>query len=355
MKTDIHCHVFGKGGDLDNIENEIFFNPDDNNSLLTRALYPMMEKSLEKSGADTNSDDFISEKEYFDYLYRQLKESKELDGIVLLAMDALYSPKTGELDRVKTDLCVSNKYLSRIIDKLNEKLYIEGPTKIFFLGASVSPNRPDWESELNYVLTQTNAALIKLIPSVQHIKMWDPKHKPYWEMLADYDIPLLCHVGPEYAFPEGPRMKKYDNFRYLENPLKYGVKVIAAHCATPVIPFYDKDETKAFLKFMKSANKNGIKLWADTSALTMATRIHLLRKVIEDFPDEWLMHGSDFPVPIDGWIHLPHINPDISKKEYLEFKNEKNPFDLDVKIKRACGFADSILTNWNGVLKIALD
>jgi hypothetical protein len=61
-------------------------------------------------------------------------------------------------------------------------------------------------------MTQTDAVIIALIPSVQHIYLTDDRHKAFYQALAFYHIPLLCHVGPEYAFPEGIRKRQLGNF-----------------------------------------------------------------------------------------------------------------------------------------------
>ena len=162
---------------------------------------------------------------------------------------------------------------------------------------------------MEFVVNDPNAVLMKLIPSVQHINLRDPRHKDYYESLAKNQMPLLCHVGPEYSFPEGIRERERDNFRFLDKPLEYGVTVIAAHCATPVFPI-DKDETKEFGAFMKSANSGGkIRLWGDTSAFSLLTRIPILEEILETFPPEWLVHGSDFPIPIEGWVTSSRIYP----------------------------------------------
>ena len=106
-------------------------------------------------------------------IYTILTTSEEIDGIVLLAMDAVYSAETGELEEQKTNLWVSNRFLYRTVNALNERLHNESDpskrNKRFFFGASVSPNRKDWAQELEYVMTETNSVLIKLIPSAQHI------------------------------------------------------------------------------------------------------------------------------------------------------------------------------------------
>ncbi len=61
---------------------------------------------------------------------------------------------------------------------------------------------------------------------------------------------------------------------------------------------------------------------------------------------------TDFPIPIDGWIHLPKITPDITNKKYIQIKQTQNPLDKDVKIKRAHGLSDSILKNAERVLRL---
>lgn len=357
MRIDMHCHVIGNGIDINNVANDVYWYAKDNQHWFTRIVANLVETDLKRMEGDLNRDGIISTAEYFELLYKLFSESKELDGIVLLALDAFYSPKTGLLDEKRTDLWVSNRFLSEKVKELNARLQKETDPekrkKRFFFGASVSPNNLKWKTELNYVLTETDAALIKLIPSTQNIRLMDVRHTDYYNTLASSNMPLLCHVGPEYSFPEGIRNKSLDNFRNLEKALECGVTVIAAHCATPVFPIIDANETKEFYKFMKSANSGEkVKLWADTSALSLSTRLPFIQEILETFPPQWLMHGSDFPIPIDGWPHLPLITHDITPGEYIEISKTTNPFDRDIKIKRAHGFSDSIITNAEAVLRM---
>ncbi|RLA95027.1 MAG: hypothetical protein DRG69_04185, partial [Deltaproteobacteria bacterium] len=135
--------------------------------------------------------------------------------------------------------------------------------------------------------------------------------------------------------------------------LEYGVRVIAAHCAAPVFPLFEKDEMKELYALMKDANGGGeVRLLADTSALSLSTRVPLIPKVLETFPPEWLLHGSDFPIPIDGWPHLPWVTHSVTPREYIRICRTKNPLDRDVRIKRAHGFADTILENAEGVFRL---
>lgn len=356
MRIDLHFHVVGRGKDINQVDENVFFYPEDNNTFLTRMLYRLVEKYLAKAGADLDKSGTIDTNEYFNLIYESLCTSKEIDGVVLLALDALYAPESCQLDGKKTDLWVSNRFLAKKVNELNGRLTKENDAqkrkKRFYWGGSVSPNRKDWREEMEFVVNDPNAVLMKLIPSVQHVNLRDARHRAYYESLAGNKIPLLCHVGPEYSFPEGIRERERDDFRFLDKPLEHGVTVIAAHCATPVFPI-DKNETKEFGAFMKSANSGGkIQLWGDTSAFSLMTRIPILEEILGTFPAEWLVHGSDFPIPIEGWVHLPWITHDITPSGYGQITQAKNLLDRDVIIKRAHGFSDSILENAGKVLRL---
>lgn len=102
---------------------------------------------------------------------------------------------------------------------------------------------------------------------------------------------------------------------------------------------------------MKNYNtKDQVRLWADTSALSLATRLPFIPEILDAFPPEWLVHGSDFPIPIDRWPHLPLITHDISPEESIRICRTKNPFDRDVRIKQSHGFSDAIIENSEKVL-----
>ena len=77
MRIDLHCHALGNGKDLKKVDEEIYFNADDNHYWFTRILYNMVEGDLGRMGADFNRDGTISTDEYFELIYTLLAQSEE--------------------------------------------------------------------------------------------------------------------------------------------------------------------------------------------------------------------------------------------------------------------------------------
>ena len=354
-RIDMHCHVLGDGKSLEDAlkAKDIYYNVDDNSNDLSKfviknVVSKLIEANINDNGGQINHGD-ISADNYLQLIYSLLKSSIELDGIVLLAMDAYYEYGANLPNEKLTDLYINNEYLYDKINSLNARFREEKIDKQFYLGASVSPNRKDWEKELDNACDNYKAVLIKWIPSAMNIEVDNRINIPFYKKLAAKNIPLLCHVGFELAFISGMNCYKKDHYEHLRLPLECGVKVIAAHCAAPII-MTNKKPVIDFLNFMKEFNKNGdIKLWADTSALNMSTRALLVEKYAKTYPPEWLIQGSDFPVPIDAIAHIPNFFNDIKPSEFYNFSRIKNPLDMDIAIKRAHGFDDSIITNFSNL------
>ena len=352
MRIDMHCHVTGNGKDIRKVNEDVYFNADDNQHWFTWILYHMLRADITRMGGNPDGDDSVSTNEYLDLIYRLFSAATEIDGLVLLALDAVY--KDGKVDEKRTDLWVSNEFLSGRVRELNKKIAAEPGTrqKRFFMGASVSPNRPDACAALERALDNRDVVLLKWIPSAQHIDV-DLVSDDFYNILNCSKVPLLCHVGPEYSFPEGIRNMEKDDFTFLRKPLDLGVKVIAAHCASPVFPIRDPNRMAEFRGLMEEYNSDGdVRLWADTSALCLATRLPLVTDILHKFPAKWLVHGTDFPISADAWPNLPFVTPHITPGEYEGIMKTRNPFDRDVQIKRARGFEDSIIENAGQVLRL---
>ncbi len=349
MRIDMHCHASGKGRRLAEADREPFLGVEaDPNPLLRgtyRWLYSYMEKKLIKLGEYHGLRELQTD-HYYDILFRQLRDAREIDAIVLLAFDAVYD-QHGKIDERSTTLFIINRWLVQKIKQLNQRLQEAGATgKRFLMGASVSPNRPDWREELDWAINQEETVLLKWIPSVQRIRL-DQVSEAFYGHLAAANLPLLCHVAKEHTFPDGLRYPALDNYELLKRPLELGVKIIAAHCNTPTLPF-EKNRIQPFLRFMEQTNRNQTRIWSDTSALTSVMKSRFMKEVARSFDPDWLVHGSDFPLPVDAKAFFGRI----PQADYAQLRKEKNYFDLDARIKRSYGFADSILNNAEKVLRI---
>jgi hypothetical protein len=125
-----------------------------------------------------------------------------------------------------------------------------------------------------------------------------------------------------------------------------------------VFPVIDRDTIAEFAAYMTEANNQHErdsscgKLYGDTSAFALTSRLPYIGKLRDSFPAEWLLNGSDFPLPIDSWVHNPLFSSSISFREHMEIRKTTNPFDRAVRVKRAYGFSDTILTSPNAVLRM---
>ena len=114
MKIDMHFHVVGRGNDISQVDENVFFYPEDNNTLLTRVLYKTGgEGSWKSSGQTLTRVERSIQTSTSTWFTNFSATSKEIEGVVLLGLDALYDPESGKLDEVKTDLWVSNRFLSQ--------------------------------------------------------------------------------------------------------------------------------------------------------------------------------------------------------------------------------------------------
>jgi len=360
MTIDMHVHLLGDCIDIEKALNHeaIYYNPDDNNKDLSSFFIKNIVIQEIKGYIGEFMDHKITgkgipESDYINMIYKLFTSSKELDCIVLLAMDGCYHHRLKTLQVRQTDLLISNKFLWNKVNELNSRLDRDGySNKRFLFGASVNPNREDWEEELNYVINDTEAVLLKLIPSVHDVDLDDEQYIPFYKKLAESNLPLLCHTGPELAFAEGLNNPEKDKYTFLDYPLSHGVKVIAAHCAAPFFPGEEKSVIE-FAEYMKKWNfGDEIKLWADTSALMTSFRTGYIRRFVKGYNPNWLIHGSDTPVPLKATDHLPYFTYDVSFDEFFDFINDRNLFDKEIKIKRAHGMKNSILSNAKNVLRM---
>jgi len=182
----------------------------------------------------------VSIKRIRKHLLKTINTSKHVNKAVILALDQVYD-EGGVAQREWTHLHVPNRYVADLAKEQDRILF----------GASVHPYRDDWRDELDFCL-ENKAVLCKWIPSSQLIDPSNPRCVPFYKKLADHQLPLLCHAGPEYAIPTSKDVyKEYDNPKYLRSALEHGVTVIIAHCAMPVWCDFDIDYQDDYDEFLK--------------------------------------------------------------------------------------------------------
>jgi predicted TIM-barrel fold metal-dependent hydrolase len=383
--VDLHCHVLGKIPKSKHHEyfelarqgSGMYYFPDDNLQAVVWLLGQVVELELTKyahsygvypEGRDYNFDDFMR-------LTICNLGASSLDGAVLLALDAFWND--GVPDEVRTDIWVPNQYLWEKIQNANADDRLQRANKRLLFGASISPNRPrdtkyGWQRELDWVASCTEAVLLKLIPSVQNVELRSKTTEQYWRAVASTGLPVLIHVGGEYAFPEGqdPKRRKLDCGEAMREGIRRaldcGVTVVAAHCGAPLF-FKDQDCVDDLRDLMHEYNRDTVRLWADNSALTTGVRmlseipkalLSLLPKeigeklqdllvipnVLEKIPQKYMLHGSDFPVPVDSALLADE-----------SIKHTKNWLDRDILLKQSVGFDKDIPARASQVLRLVGD
>lgn len=253
-----------------------------------------------------------------------LKEVKEVRKVVCLALDHVWD-ENGKARPERSDYWVANAFV----------LHLRGllPDKVLY-GASVHPYRDDFKERVAECV-DAGAVLLKWLPSAQQFTLAHPKAREAVKFLATAKggkaLPLLLHVGGEYAVPTtDERTKSYDYLtwgfwdgfwnafrrdkwhrpdvsgirRTLNEGLDAGATIIMAHCGLPYFAAHarllehdDFPEVKRYLHRTADGQTGTGRVFADVSALVTPFR----RSYFDDIaklPRDLLLFGSDYPTPV---------------------------------------------------------
>lgn len=267
-------------------------------------------------GVSFFADDERLEREVETKLVDTVRETTELDAVVVLAFDRVYT-NDGRSDDANTHLFVTNDYVIDLVRK-HPKLYF---------GASIHPYRPDALAELERCVA-AGAVLMKWLPVTQDINPADERCLPFYDALAHHRLPLLCHTGGELTLPY--MNAGYADPELLVPALRRGVTVIGAHCGTRAVPS-ETDYLPAFCRLAREHEH----FYGDTSALNLPMRSYAYETILNDEAvRRKLVHGSDWPV-----ITVPPARMGRLKALRL-LATEGNWMRRDVVIKRALGLGD---------------
>ncbi|MGD9347067.1 MAG: hypothetical protein PVH84_14455 [Candidatus Aminicenantes bacterium] len=254
-------------------------------------------------------------------------ESCNLDHVVCLALDPVYD-HSGNRREDKSLMWVANDYVIKLRDEMGDKV---------LLGASVHPYDPSFEARVNDLVAK-DAALIKWLPSAQQIDLADEKVRDALVFLAGArngdPLPVLLHVGPEYAIPSSdPRTTSYDFLSWtvwdkignffrgankwhtpqvekihtnLRAGLDKGAIIIFAHCGLPYYAphwlrrIFEHSDFKSVRRYIEEYPADGTearRCYTDLSACVTPFRRSYFPDIGELPPDS-LLFGSDFPTPV---------------------------------------------------------
>ena len=248
-----------------------------------------------------------------------IRESRHVDGAVILAMDAPHGPD-GEMRLEEGEIYVPNRHVGEAV-----KAYPE-----LHFGASVHPARRDALEELEWSKAN-GAVLVKWLPNIQGIDPADERHRAFYAKLVELDLPLLTHVGHEDSFSRANNA--LGDPKRLRLPLECGVRVIAAHVASS-----GRNEGQCNVERLLELMPEFPNLVADISTLTQWNRRQHLETAFRDGRLRGrLLYGTDYPLTntplVSPWIYLRRLR----LGEIWRLSRIRNSWDRDVQLKAALG------------------
>lgn len=254
------------------------------------------------------------------------------DRVVVLALDPVRSPG-GQRRKDLSSMWLDGSYVTDVLRPTF-------PRKVLY-GASVHPYDPMFSYRVSRERLEQGAVLCKWLPSAQRIDLSHPLVGSALEALARAELPLLLHVGPEYAIPSSdPRTASYDYLswgrmdrirnllrrpsrrlfapdvegirRNLERGLMAGGKIVFAHCGLPyfaprALSFLEHSELDEVSRYLRDFRPDGIfprSAFADVSACSTPIRQTYFPD-LQKLPRGSLLFGSDWPTPSltisNGW------------------------------------------------------
>lgn len=256
-----------------------------------------------------------SNQRYVENLEIELKCSAEVSRAVVLGMDGVYG-SDGLLDDGRTEFLVSNDAVFAACR--GRDCFLPGP--------SVNPMRRDALDELERCKA-LGAALIKTLPNSMGFNPCLPGFKPFYQALSRLKLPLLSHVGYEFAVIAGEQM--FGNPELLIPALDEGVTVIAAHGGSSGL--FVLERNLPVLLGMMARYPN---LYADVSAMTLPNRVRALFQLARH-PEVFdrLLFGTDYPIPVFAYPCLAAF----SLSGYRAARSAPSRFDRQARVIREVG------------------
>ena len=317
--VDVHAHLLG----LDREKHGCVVSAAMKRRISTRFV-------LGRMGAKVSDPPQDIDRKYVDHLHRMLDASPSVDRVVLLPLDGVYGAD-GLLDERRTNLLVPNDYVAAIA---------AGHPKLV-PACSINPMRRDALAEIDRCAAR-GAVLLKWLPAAQGFDATDPRHAPFYARLAAVGMPILSHVGTEFAVTTVD--KTCGAMERLLPALEAGVRVIVPH-AGGLCLFGDRADWQGLVdRMIRYPN-----LWLDDSALLMFHRRRRLMRVVETTSVHGrILHGSDFPLPAQAMAFADKVG----LRRARAIGRIPGAFEQDIALKKALGVPDLFLTNASDALRL---
>ena len=250
-----------------------------------------------------------------DELAEQVGESG-LDGAAILGQDAVYD-HLGQPDWNRTSFYVPNDYVFAVASRHSQTM-IPCP--------SINPDRADALDEVARCHAR-GARLFQIHPPTQGVDVADRKHLRFFRRCTELNMAVLVHTGHEHSAPvidrhlAGPRR--------LEFALDQGCTIVACHAGTGWTTD-TPDQLPEFVALLRRYPK----LWGDTAVLGSTGRVRDFGRLLDNpFVRDRLLHGSDFPFPVNPSAFRARIGDEAAER----IGSERNWLKKDLDLKEALG------------------
>lgn len=181
----------------------------------------------------------------------------------------------------------------------------------FLYGVNLNPLDNNIETQIKEAISN-KAVLVKILPSFQKVNLDDDLCIPFFELLKEYNLPLLVHTGREYTLKSSNQ--DLNNPIRLEKAAKIGVKIICAHCGTRIF-LHEKNFFKNWINLaLKYEN-----VYGDLSAMLTPVQMFDLRKLVKNAElKNKVVFGTDYPAFPFTLFKKSAKNSFIDSYNYLE-------------------------------------
>ncbi len=256
---------------------------------------------------------------YVQAMAEAVRNSRYIEKTCLFGVDARVDDKGHELHRDKT-VCARNTDVIEVAHRY------PGQFIPFF---SINPLRPDALERIEE-FTEQGCAGAKFLQNYWRVDLNNESLIPYYEKLQGLHLPLIIHIGSEYAIESE---KQFESSNMLRLPLEVGVTVIAAHMGLGQIghwlsPWRNLSKNPAWfdrdyfhILEMLETHDN---LYGDLSAMLIPLRARALEHLTRQKQvHHKLLFGTDYPVPFP----IRFNTHGLSRKETARIASIANPFD----------------------------